>query len=159
PISASFGSEVSELKTLESQRTAAAIDTVRFWDTGSPGYRWIEMLYALGSGAVNARAYALLSVAMYDATVAAWDSKYFYNRPRPNQTDPSLTTLIPEPQNPSYPSEHAVVAGAASEVLAYLFPAQAASYRAQAQQAAESRLVAGVQYRSDVTAGLDLGRA
>jgi hypothetical protein len=27
---------------------------------------------------------ALLSVAIYDATVAAWDSKYTYNRSRPS---------------------------------------------------------------------------
>jgi len=137
---------------------AAAIDTVKFWDTGSPGFRWIEMLYPLGTGAVNARAYSLLSVAIYDAIIAAWDSKYFYNRSRPSQADPSLSTLIPNPQSPSYPSEHAVVAGAASEVLAYLFPAQAETYRAKAQEAAQSRLIAGVQYRSDITAGLDLGR-
>src|SRR5205085_6992394 len=51
PAGSVFGTEISELKALESQRTAAAIDTVRFWDTGSPGFRWIEMLYPLGSGA------------------------------------------------------------------------------------------------------------
>lgn len=115
------------------------------------------MLYPLGTGAVNARAFALVSAAIYDATIAAWDSKYFYNRSRPSQVDQSLTTVIPNPQSPSYPSEHAVVAGAASEVLAYLFPAQAQFYRAKADEAAQSRLVAGVQYRSDITAGLELG--
>ena len=82
-----------------------------------------------------------------------------YNRVRPSQVDPSLTPLLPNPQSPSYPSEHAVVAGAASEVLAYLFPAQAQFYRGKAEEAAQSRLLAGVQYRSDITAGLELGRA
>ena len=50
PVSV-FASELSELRTLESQRTTAAIDTVKFWDTGSPGFRWVEMLYPLGTGA------------------------------------------------------------------------------------------------------------
>jgi membrane-associated phospholipid phosphatase len=154
-----FATEVNELKMLESQRNAATLDLINYWDAGSPGFRWIEMLYPLGSGAGNSRPFALLSVAIYDATIATWDSKYTYNRPRPSQVDLSLTPAIPNPQSPSYPSEHAVVAGAASEVLAYLFPAQAQFYRDKAEEAALSRLQAGVQYRSDITAGLQLGRA
>jgi membrane-associated phospholipid phosphatase len=67
---------------------------------------------------------ALLSVAIYDATVAAWDSKYAYNRLRPTAFDPSLTATLPNPQSPSYPSEHAAVAGAASTVLALSVPGQ-----------------------------------
>jgi membrane-associated phospholipid phosphatase len=159
PPSDLFATELTELKMLESQRNAAALDIINYWDAGSPGLRWIEMLYPLGTGAVNARSYALLSVAIYDATIAAWNSKYTYNRPRPSQIDLSLTPAIPNPQSPSYPSEHAAVAGAASEVLAYLFPAQTQFYRDKAEEAALSRLQAGVQYRSDVTAGLQLGRA
>jgi membrane-associated phospholipid phosphatase len=151
--------EIGQLRALAAQRDLAALDIISFWDTGSPAYRWIEMTYPLGSGAVNARPLALLSVAIYDATVAAWDSKYAYNRLRPSQLDPTLTTAVPTPQSPSYPSEHAVVAGAASEVLAYLFPAQAQFYRNRAEEAAQSRVAAGVQFPSDSSAGLDLGRA
>jgi membrane-associated phospholipid phosphatase len=55
----------------------------------------------------------------------AWDSKYAYNRLRPTAFDPSLTATLPNPQSPSYPSEHATVAGAVSTVLAYLFPDKA----------------------------------
>jgi len=132
PATDLFATEVTELRMLESQRTAATLDLINYWDTGSPGFRWIEMLYPLGTGAANSRAFALVSVAIYDATIAAWDSKYTYNRLRPGQVDLSLTPAIPNPQSPSYPSEHAVVAGAASEVLAYLFPAQAQLYRAKA---------------------------
>ena len=154
-----FATEVTELKMLESQRNAATMDLINYWDAGSPGFRWIEMLYPLGTGAGNSRPFALLSVAIYDAIIAAWDSKYSHNRLRPSQADPSLSPAIPNPQSPSYPSEHAVVAGAASEVLAYLFPAQAQFYRDKAEEAALSRLQAGVQYRSDITAGLQLGRS
>jgi membrane-associated phospholipid phosphatase len=51
------------------------------------------------------------------------------------------------------------MAGAASRVLAYLFPERTdASYDDIAQEAAESRVVAGTNYRSDVEAGLALGR-
>ena len=80
-----FATEVTELKMLESQRNAATLDLINYWDAGSPGFRWIEMLYPLGTGAGNSRPFALLSVAIYDATIAAWDSKYSHNRLRPSQ--------------------------------------------------------------------------
>jgi hypothetical protein len=99
-----------------------------------------------------------VNVAAYDATIAAWDSKYEYNRLRPNEVDPSLTTVIPNPASPSYPSEYAVVAGATSSVLSYLFPQEAKLFQEQAAQAAHSRLLAGVEFPSDVDAGLALGR-
>jgi membrane-associated phospholipid phosphatase len=104
------------------------------------------------------RAYTYVAMAVYDATVAAWDSKYAYNRPRPSQLDPTIKTSLPVPQSPSYPSEHAAAAAAAAEVLAYLIPAEADSFRGSAEEAARSRLYAGLQYPSDYFAGLDLGR-
>ena len=90
--------------------------------------------------------------------VAAWDSKYAYNRPRPNAVKADLKTAIVTPSSPAYPAEHAVAAGAASEVLAYLFPDRAQFYRDQAAEAARSRIVAGVNYPSDVEAGMALGK-
>ncbi len=60
---------------------------------------------------------------------------------------------------PSFPSEHAAVAGAAATVLAYLLPdAAAGRFDALATEAAESRIAAGAAFRSDVEAGLALGR-
>jgi membrane-associated phospholipid phosphatase len=153
--------ELDSLRATGGQRDSASMDRISYWDTGAPGYRWNEIALVQAS-AVRAprgiRAMALLNVAIYDATIAAWDSKYAYNRPRPTELDPSLATAIPTPRSPSYPSEHAVVAGAASAVLSYLFPDRAQSYADLASQAAQSRLDAGVQYQSDVDAGLELGR-
>ena len=90
------------------------------------------------------RLVTLLSVAMYDATVAAWDSKYAHNRPRPSELDPSIGPLIATPRSPSYPSEHAVVAGAAAAVLAYVIPQDAQLFTDKAEEAARSRVAAGV---------------
>jgi membrane-associated phospholipid phosphatase len=102
---------------------------------------------------------ALVNVAIYDATIAAWDTKYAYTRPRPSDRDTSLPLALAAPAGPSYPSEHAVAAGAASTVLAYLFPKAAAFFQDKAKEAAQSRMLAGLHYRSDVEAGLRLGRA
>jgi membrane-associated phospholipid phosphatase len=163
PSGSATDAEIDELRMLAARRDAAALEQVAYWDAGSPGYRWNEIACTAGvkgiAGIRNYRALALLNVAIYDATVAAWDTKYAYNRPRPSEHDPSLSTVLASPASPSYPSEHAVAAGAASAVLAYLLPNDAQLFTTLAEEAAMSRLLAGVQYRSDVTAGLDLGRA
>lgn len=164
PDQAATAAEMQTLKTMAAQRDAAALDQIAFWDAGAPSYRWVEAtLNQIAkkplSNPRNARLLSLVNVAMYDAIIAAWDTKYAYNRPRPSDGDGSLTTTLPNPASPSYPSEHAVVAGAASAVLAYVYPDDAQSFMDQAQAAAQSRLLAGVHFPSDVQAGLDLGRA
>lgn len=164
PARAATRAELKAVRALVSKRDAAALDQIRFWDTGAPGYRWSEMALnmALKNNLPQTRAMrlmTLLHVAIYDATVAAWDSKYAYSRLRPSELDPTLSTALVPPASPSYPSEHAVAAGAASHVLAYLFPADAQSFMDAANAAAQSRVVAGLQYPSDVRAGLALGGA
>lgn len=155
--------EIEALKALANDLDPAALDQITFWNTGPAVYRWNELALdeavKKGMGVPPAsRLLALVNVAMYDATVAAWDSKYAHNRARPSEVDPSLETLIPNPNSPAYPADHAVVAGAASEVLAYLFPDNAAAFRAKAEEAGQAFVLAGVQYPSDVEAGLTLGR-
>ena len=100
-----------------------------------------------------------MALAIYDATIAAWESKYFYNRRRPSELDHHLPTALPVPNSPSYPSEHAAAAQAAATVLAYFLPAEAESFQTLAEQAGWSRVLAGLQYPSDYQAGLALGQA
>jgi membrane-associated phospholipid phosphatase len=155
--------ELAWVKDAVSLQDPRITDQVQFWDAGSPGYRWIENLVdrslAESFGTVSSlRAYPYVAIAIYDATIAAWDSKYAYNRARPAALDPSLTARLATPNSPSYPSEHAAVAAAAAGVLAYFFPNETVSLNARAEEAARSRLYAGLQYPSDNLAGLDLGR-
>lgn len=165
PDAAATAAEVDELIQLASERNAEAEAQVSYWNAGAPSYRWISLALTehmqAGIGATPRlfRNMALLNVAVYDATVAAWDAKYTYNRPRPSEAAGELTPLIEAPNSPSYPDEHAVAAGAASAILAYLFPERAETFATQAEEAARSRLVAGVAYPSDVEAGLEMGRA
>ena len=46
-----------------------------------------------------------------------------------------------------------------AEVLAHLFPDRAAYYRAKADKASVSRVLAGIHYRFDIDAGAAIGRA
>jgi hypothetical protein len=162
PDESATRAEIDELQTLASQRDAATLDRIGYWDTGAPPYRWTHFAAkytqtknVLGNRA--ARMMTLLNVAMYDGIIAAWDSKYAYNRVRPTAAG-GPAAAIAVPNSPSYPDERAVAAGAASAVLSYIFPADAAMFADQAEEAARSRLEAGVAYPSDVAAGLALGR-
>jgi hypothetical protein len=79
----------------------------------------------------NARIFALLNMAIFDAAVAVWDTKYFYNLWRPvtairagnkdgnrrTDPDPNWLPLVVTPPFPSYPSGHAGICGAAQRVL------------------------------------------
>jgi hypothetical protein len=105
-----------------------------------------------------ARAYALMSVAHYDATVACWDGKYAYWAIRPVQLDPTLTTLFATPNHPSYPAAHATNSTAITEIMAYLFPTRAEFFRSQGFEAGRSRRVAGIHFQSDLDSGNTLGR-
>ena len=155
--------EIQSLKALLAEADPDTAAQAAYWDAGSPEYRWLQiaaqqMLAQNVAAPLFTRGMALLSVAMYDATIAAWDSKYTFNRQHPNMIDSTIKPSVNLANVPSYPSEHAVTAGAASVVLAYLFPAQGGVYADLAEEAARSRLFAGAAFPSDVSAGLDLGR-
>jgi membrane-associated phospholipid phosphatase len=152
----------AERDILKSQivRDGSAADRIDYWNRGWPGYRWQEI--TLAEAQANPRAnlwhvMAMLSIAVHDATVATWHAKYQYARPRPSEADPTLETAVAVPRSPSYPSEHAAVAAAAADVLTFVFPGSADALAKRANEAGQSRLVAGVQYPSDVEAGAALG--
>jgi membrane-associated phospholipid phosphatase len=155
--------EAVEVANIAGARDNAALDRIAYWDTGAPSYRWSELATAeyLKNGAnwlMATRGMSLMHIAIYDAMIAAWDSKYAYNRPHPSALKADLKTAVPNPPSPSYPAEHVVAAGAAAEVLAYIFPDRAQFFRDKAEEAARSRVLAGVNYPSDIAAGMALGK-
>jgi membrane-associated phospholipid phosphatase len=154
--------ELEQLRDIIAKNDAQVAAKITFWDAGSPGYRWIDLVndrLLEGQQVPNAhRVYTYLTMAISDATIAAWESKYFYNRPRPSEADATLPVVLPTPRSPSYPSEHAAAAGAAATVLSYFFPDETSSFEAMAEEAAQSRVLAGLQFPSDSSAGLELGR-
>ncbi|MFN2525672.1 MAG: phosphatase PAP2 family protein [Actinomycetota bacterium] len=136
---------------------------MRRWNVGPATIPWTEVALEMiqkhrRRPSVAARALALLHTAMFDALVAACDSKDAYNRPLPSELDPRIDPLIVA-RGTSYPAERAAIAGAAEKVLTYLFPNEPPrTFEQLATQAVESRLYAGVNYRSDVLRGRALGR-
>ena len=106
-----------------------------------------------------ARAYAYVSAAQYDALVAAWHYKALYNRAAPFTVDSNIKVLIPKSNLPSYPSEDGVLSGVTVALLKMLFPTEIAYIQAKAEEQELSRILSGANVRSDVEAGVSLGRA
>src|SRR5258706_10006821 len=163
PAPAETQAELRAIADLISHNDAQAAAQIAFWDAGAPAYRWIDLisnrlLAGTPTSAFPHRVYTYVAMAMYDATIATWESKYYYQRLRPSEMDHNLPTAVDVPNSPSYPSEHAAAAQAAASVLAYFMPNEAASFQAMADQAGWSRVLAGVQFPSDYYAGAELGR-
>ncbi len=115
-------------------------------------------LFPFANPPYAARAYAYVSAAQYDALVAAWHYKKTYNRPAPYAVDSIVQALVPRSELPSYPSEDAVIAGAAVEMLKLLFPGEVAYVQQKADQHKRYRLLAGANVRSELEAGEALGK-
>jgi hypothetical protein len=129
--------------------------------------------------ATAAETYARVGIAVSDAFVACWYQKYVYNLLRPvtyirRLLDPAWLPLLVTPPFPEYPSGHSVQSGAAFEVLADLFgrsyaftdrthddrgfaPRSFDSFSQAAEEAALSRLYAGIHYRSAIDNGVVQG--
>jgi membrane-associated phospholipid phosphatase len=158
--------DVSRALTAEQKRIAD------FWADGAgtvtpPGH-WNQIAVDLIrshrlSDRAAARLLAALNTAQADAFIACWDAKFAYWSERPNQAirrtiDPGWTPLIPTPPFPSYVSGHSTTSGAASTVLAALFPRRGRDLAAMANEAALSRLYGGIHFSFDNDDGLVLGR-
>src|SRR5262245_3718538 len=170
--SAAYAAEIREVYDVSRTLTDRQRQIADFWADGAgtvtpPGH-WNQIALDLIraqrlSSADAARVLVALNTAQADAFIACWDAKFTYWSERPvtairRELDPGWLPLIATPPFPSYVSGHATTSGAASEVLAATFPASAAAVRAQAEEAALSRLYGGIHFRSDSDAGLALGR-
>lgn len=160
--SAAFDSALTELRGLSTERTSQQSDIARHWATGPPPLRWTlrleeQIAQRRLSTMRAARAHALLSTVMHDAMLACWEAKYHYWLARPITIDPSLVTVISTPPFPAYPSGHSTMSFAAYQVMAMLFPDDAATFRDYAIEASFSRIWGGIHYRFDVVAGDSLG--
>ena len=161
-----FRAALAEIRQFSDTRTPEQLAIAQYWagTTGSlAAGLWNEKVAALitqyhMSERRAAHALALTNMAAMDALIACHDAKYTYWFIRPFQADPAITTPVGRPNHPSYPSNHACVSGAYAYALGALLPSERDQLAAQADQAAESRLYAGIHYRFDKEAGLAIAR-
>jgi membrane-associated phospholipid phosphatase len=147
--------------------TRAQLSLVQFWADGvgtwtPPGHwnyiaaqdfvtqNWSEVRWA--------RNFALLNMAEMDAAIECWNIKYYYFNPRPTQMDPLIRTLTGVPNFPSYVSGHSMFSSAAATILGHIIPSRAQAYQSMAQDAANSRIYAGIHYNIDCEVGMTVGQ-
>jgi hypothetical protein len=127
-----------------------------------------------------AETYAKVGMAVADAFISCWESKYRYNLVRPvtyiqRLIDADWLPVLVTPPFAEYPSGHSVQSGAAAEVLTDLFgrgfafvdrthesrglpPRAFRSFLRAANEAAISRLYGGIHFLPAIVRGLDQGR-
>jgi hypothetical protein len=125
PAPSSYKNEIAQVISIQKNLDSAKLSQLRFWNAGAPGYRWQEMmnkLWTVDTGRYGVLANMLLGTATFDAIIAAWDTKYAYNRPRPFNADNRIKSYLPKPESPSYPCEYSVAAGVASTIISHFYP-------------------------------------
>lgn len=135
----------------------------------------------------HARLFALLNIAMADAITGVFEAKYTYKFWRPvtairragedgnDDTEPDVvwSPFLPTPPHPEYPAAHPAVQFAGARILtahfgpAYMFETTSrmvpgarrryAGFDAFAKEGGESRILAGLHFRTSVDHGAIMG--
>lgn len=167
PGSAEFMVAAKELQDIQENLTERQRKIANWWSDGlgtyTPPGHWNRfakdfIIRYKQNPLRSARTLAYMNMAIMDAGISCWDAKYFYHYPRPIQAIPGFKTILGTPNFPSYTSGHSTFSAAASEVLSYIFPMEAAQCEAWAVEAAESRIYGGIHYRFDSEVGLQQGK-
>lgn len=156
-------SQVAAVQEAVANRTLIQAEKAKYWQGSYASTLWnhyaSELItrYQLPLDQAT-RVMAAQAVAVADAGVALWAAKYKYWVERPITADPEIDVLFPTPPFPSYPSAHGTVSNAAGAVLASLFPDDADSVLALANEATASRVWAGIHFPMDGDNGGAMGR-
>jgi hypothetical protein len=176
------------LDLAEEQKTVADYWSDGAGVTGTPPGHWIAIMSQIArhddlSLAEAAEAYARVGIAVHDAFIACWNTKYIYNLQRPvtyinANIDAGWSPYIVTPGFPSYTSGHSTQSGAVAHVLTEMFgikrftdtthtdhglvppqePRTFDSFDEAAAEAAVSRLYGGIHFSFDNHDGLSTGQ-
>jgi membrane-associated phospholipid phosphatase len=161
--SAAWKAELKMIQEIAANRSFEQERAALWWAAASPPVMftaWTQEL--IGKEGVDlphaAQILADLHVATADALIAIWDANYTWWTSRPITEDPTLTTVVPTPPYPSYPSGYSALMSSAATVVGHYFPAVADEMSDRAWEAAASRGWAGIHYVLDDDIGLAMGR-
>jgi hypothetical protein len=201
-----FYRQTMEVYEIGNNLTEEEIAIAEFWDCNpfamqlrghfmfsikklTPGGHWMGIA-GIAAKSTNSdysrtsEAYAVTSVALFDAFISSWDEKYRSNLIRPETVinqhiDAEWKPLLQTPPFPEYTSGHSVISRAAAEVLTNMFgenfyfedttemeyglPMRPFdSFFEASDEAAVSRLYGGIHYRmaadNGVTQGAGIGK-
>ena len=141
--SEAYAADFAEVKAIggvgSQARSPEQLSYAKFWyELSDIGWNRVARVVAAERGLglqSTARLFALLNMAMSDAYVAGWDSKYHYDLWRPitairaaatdgnpaTSADPTWEAALVTPPVQDYPSTHSALGRAAATVLASVF--------------------------------------
>ncbi len=153
--------------------------------TETPPGHWNSIAQTIGEARgntleQNARLFALLNIAMADAGICAWDAKYNFNFWRPvtaigfAEPDLNWMSFIVTPPFPDYTSGHSTFSAAAATVISLFYDTEDLPFTTDsdflpgvfrsfatcmdaAEEAALSRIYAGIHFRTASEDGLQAG--
>jgi PAP2 superfamily len=183
-----FYREADECYASVNRLTPGQEAIARFWsddpgETATPPGHSISILTQVLRAldlplASAAEAYAKVGIAVADAFICCWSTKYRFDLLRPvtyvrRLIDPNWTPLLTTPPFPEYTSGHSAQSGAAAQVLTDLFgplgftdrtherrglaPRSFGSFFEAAHEAAISRLYGGIHFRAACERGMEQG--
>ena len=197
-----FGKSTKEVYEITKHLTDEEKTIAKYWDDNpfvmehsghmafankkiTPGGHWIGIAsiaakQSKADAVKTAEAYALTSVALFDAFISCWDEKYRSNSIRPvtvinEHIDPAWVPFLQTPPFPEYTSGHSTITRSAATVLSAMFGDNFAfqdtsdlryigmqrhfdSFVQAADEASISRVYGGIHFRFSVDAGSDAGR-
>jgi hypothetical protein len=194
--SGQYAANFNETKTLGSAtssiRTAEQTLVANYW-AGNASVSWNRVASALAIShhttlSEDARLFALMNLALADATVAGWDSKIHFMSWRPvtairladrlnpdTAADPNWTPLLVTPRHPEYISAHLIFSSASAGVLAAYFGDDTTfslesvslpnvfrtynSFSSALDEITLARIYAGIHFRSACVDGRTMGTA
>jgi membrane-associated phospholipid phosphatase len=194
--SAQYAANFNETKTLgsatSSSRTAEQTLIANYW-AGNASVSWNRVASSLAIArhttlSENARLFALMNLALGDATVAGWDSKLHFMSWRPvtaihladslnpdTVADPNWKPLLVTPRHPEYVSAHLIFSSASAGVLAAYFGDDTtfslesvglpgvfrtySSFSSALDEVTLARIYAGIHFRSACVDGRTMGTA
>jgi hypothetical protein len=188
-----FYKMIKEVYDVDRQITSEQKAIVSFWRDINPGFtapgHWLNILRLVFQKEKEyirldkaAFAYALSGMALNDAWITCWKTRYEYNLVRPvtfirnNMGHRDWLPLLLTPPHPEYTSGFAAMAGAVCASLSYLFgsnyqitdhtydqfgmaPRSFSSFDAMAREAGLSKFYGGIHYKLSVDEGLKQGKA
>jgi len=156
--SAQAAAEMAEVVALEAARTPARAAQAR-----ADVSEGASDMFGAVLGPATAERLPLLT-ALFERLAETEDAatapvKRAYARLRPYLANAALHPAAPPSRRGSFPSGHATRSRLDAIVLAAMLPERRGALFARAADYAESRVIAGVHFRSDILGGMDAGTA
>ncbi|MDB4921356.1 vanadium-dependent haloperoxidase [Mucilaginibacter sp.] len=197
-----FVKQYTDVYNTNKNLTKEQIEIAKFWDDNpfviqhsghlmfadkkiTPGGHWIGITAIAckkthANGVKTAQAYALTSIALYDAFICCWEVKYKYSYARPvtninEKLDHTWLPLLQTPPFPEYTAGHSTISAAAAVTLTHLFgddfefqdtsdlhyigmQRHFKSFSLAAEETAMSRYYGGIHYLNSSIMGANQGK-